>query len=176
LIEAQIELEKAIALDRNNSLAFNQLGISLIFLGRPETAPPHIENALRLNPRAQNMFYYYYWLGQIQLLLGQADQATDFLRKSRAANPQLWHTHLLLAAALGLRGDINEAKAGLAESIKLKPECNSIAQCVPTLRPICAILRSSRSKKRPYSPVCASPACPKNDRNPPPRRALTFRL
>ena len=74
------------------------------------------------------MFYYYYWLGQSQLLLGHTDEATDLLRKSRAANPQLWHTHLLLAAALGLRGDRDEATAALAESIKLKPECDLIAQ------------------------------------------------
>jgi hypothetical protein len=56
------------------------------------------------------------------------DEATDLLRKSRAANPQLWHTHLLLAAALGLRGDREEAAAALVESIKLKPEYDSIAQ------------------------------------------------
>jgi adenylate cyclase len=33
-----------------------------------------------------------------------------------------------LAAALGLRGDIDEAKAALAESLKLKPEFNSFAR------------------------------------------------
>jgi len=33
-----------------------------------------------------------------------------------------------LAAALGLRGDIDEAKAALAESLKLRPEWNSLAQ------------------------------------------------
>lgn len=135
LIEAQIELEKAIALDCNNPAAFNQLGITLIFLGQPKAGLPHIKKALQLNPRAQNVFYYYYWMGQSRLLLADTDEAIDLLRMSRAANPQLWHTHLLLAAALGLRGDIEEAKAALAESIRLKPESNTIVKLLAEAPP-----------------------------------------
>ena len=58
--------------------------------------------------------------------MGQTDEAIDFLRKSRAANPRL--PPLFLAAALGLRGDIDEAQATLAEALKLKPEWNSLAR------------------------------------------------
>ena len=35
---------------------------------------------------------------------------------------------LHLAGALGLNGDLNEAKAAVALSIKLQPEINSLAQ------------------------------------------------
>jgi adenylate cyclase len=35
---------------------------------------------------------------------------------------------LLLAAALGLRGDTDGAKAALAEILKLKPQLNSLAK------------------------------------------------
>ena len=35
---------------------------------------------------------------------------------------------LHLAGALGLKGDLNEAKAALALSIRLQPEINSLAQ------------------------------------------------
>ena len=132
LIEAQIELEKAIALDPNNTRPILQLGIVLLFKGQPRDALPYIEEVLRLFPRNLNMFYVYYWLGHSYFLMDELDQAIDFFRKSRAANPRLWHTHLLLAAALGLRGEIGEAKSALAESFKLKPESipgsNSIAQ------------------------------------------------
>jgi hypothetical protein len=34
----------------------------------------------------------------------------------------------LLAGALGLKGDLDGAKAALAESLKLKPEINSMAR------------------------------------------------
>ena len=129
LTESRIELEKAIALDRNDAGSILQLGITLLFLGQPEAALPQLERALQLNPGASgSVFYFYYWLGQCQLLLGHADEAIDLLKKSRAANPRMWWIHLMLAAALGFKGDVDEASAVLAESLKLKPEIRSMAQ------------------------------------------------
>ena len=125
LIESKIELERAIALDRNNAGAILQLGITLLYLGQPEAALPHLEYALQLNPQAPTVWFYYFWLGDSHLLLGQTDEAIDLFRKSRAANPRF--PALFLAAALGLRGDVDEAKAVLAESLKLRPEWNSSA-------------------------------------------------
>jgi TolB-like protein/class 3 adenylate cyclase/Tfp pilus assembly protein PilF len=128
LVESQIELEKAVALDRNNPQAILQSGITLLYLGQPEAALPSFEKFLQLNPQFQNLFFIYYWLGQSHLLLSRADEATVFLRKGLSANPQHIGIHLLLAAALGLRGDVDEARAALAEFLKLKPEWNSFAR------------------------------------------------
>jgi hypothetical protein len=50
------------------------------------------------------------------------------MRKARAANPQLWFIHLYLAGALGLRGDLDEARAALSESLRLKPDISSFAR------------------------------------------------
>ena len=36
--------------------------------------------------------------------------------------------HLFLAGALGLRGDLKEARAALAEELKLSPETTSLAR------------------------------------------------
>jgi adenylate cyclase len=55
LIESQIELEKAITFDRNNTRAMQQSGITQFFLGQPEEALPQFEKALRLNPHSQNI-------------------------------------------------------------------------------------------------------------------------
>jgi adenylate cyclase len=128
LIEAQIEFEKAIALDRNNTRAILQLGITLMYLGQPEAALPHLERMLQLNPSYQNVFYRYFWLGCCYLLLGYVDQAMDFLRKGRAANPQQPFIHLYLAAAHGLKGEADDARACLAEALRLDPKNGSIAQ------------------------------------------------
>jgi adenylate cyclase len=127
LVEAQIEFEKAIARDPNNTRAILQLGITLMLLGRPEAALPHIEEVLQLNPSYQNVFYRYFWVGYCHLLLAHTDEAIDFFRKTIAAGLQSGML-VLLAAALGLRGDVDEAKATLAEALKLKPEINSIAK------------------------------------------------
>jgi adenylate cyclase len=127
LAESQIELETAITLDRNNARAIYQLGHTLKNLGQPEAAIPYFEKAIRLNPRDLNIGSLYYGLGQCHLLLGHVDEAIDFIRKARTANPRLWFWHLWLAAALGLGGDLDEARDALAEATKLKPGANLLA-------------------------------------------------
>ena len=89
---------------------------------------PAIETALRVDPRNPNVAFGHWSLGTCHLLLGHVDMATDLLRKARAENPRVFFFHLYLAAALGVRGDIDEARAALAEAIQLKPAVNSLAQ------------------------------------------------
>jgi adenylate cyclase len=60
------------------------------------------------------------------LLQGHVDEAIDFFTKARAANPRMYYVHFELAGALGLKGDLERARASLAESLKLKPEINSL--------------------------------------------------
>jgi adenylate cyclase len=67
-------------------------------------------------------------LGLSRLYLGHLDEAIDLLRKARAANPRVSVVHLCLAGALGFRGNVDEARAALAEAIKLKPELDSLAR------------------------------------------------
>jgi adenylate cyclase len=128
LAESQVELETAIALDRNDARSIRQLGQTLLFQGKPEAAISLLEKAIRLDLRHPYIFAGYHNLGRCHLSLGHADEAVDFFRKARALNPDIWFTHLSLAGALGFRGDIEEAKSEIAEALKLKPEVNSIAQ------------------------------------------------
>ena len=64
--------------------------------------------------------------------MGQVDQAIDLLRRARTANPRWWAIPHWLAGALGLKGELDEARAALAESIKLKPDANSLAALRPS--------------------------------------------
>jgi TolB-like protein/class 3 adenylate cyclase/Flp pilus assembly protein TadD len=127
LAEAHAEFEAAVALDRNNWRAATALGGVLLWLGRPQEGIPYYENAIRLSPHDPDIGTPYWSLGLCHLLLGDVEQAIDLFRKSIAANPRLWYTHLHLAGALGLRGDLDQARAELAESLRFKPEINSIA-------------------------------------------------
>ena len=128
LSDSKIELETAIALDRNNARAFQQLGLTLMWLGQPETAIPKIEKAIRLNPYDPNIASYYWALGSSNLVSGRIDDAASLLEKARAANPRLFFVHLWLAAPLALREELDEAKNALAQSLKLRPEISSLAQ------------------------------------------------
>jgi adenylate cyclase len=128
LSEARAEVEMAIALDRNSELALKQLGQILLFQGEPQAAIPHLEKAIRLNPRGPNLWSIQWPLGQCHLLLGHVDEAIDLFRKACAASPRAYFVYLNLAGALGLRGDLDEARTALADAIRLKPEVNSLAR------------------------------------------------
>jgi tetratricopeptide (TPR) repeat protein len=128
LTEARSEFETTIALDPNDARALYHLGVTLMFLGYPEAGIPHIQNAVRRDPHDPNITTLYWALGTCHLLLGQADEAIEFLGKARAANSRLWFPHLYLAGAFGLRGDIDEARAALAQSIKLNPAISSLSR------------------------------------------------
>jgi len=128
LDEARLEFEKAVSLNRSRADSFSQLGQTLMFLGEPEAGILFIEKAIRLDPHAQQTADYAWALGACHLLLGRLDQATYLLRSARAANPRYWYLHAWLAAALGLRGDLGEARAALTQAMKLKPEINSLAR------------------------------------------------
>ena len=128
LAESRIEWERAIALDPNNAAAIGQLGVTLIYLGDPAAAIPLEEKRLRLNPNDPNIALAYWSLGLAHLLLGHDDEAIDFLTKARAANPRIFYIHLDLAAAMALKGYIDDAHAALAEAIRLRPAINTLAR------------------------------------------------
>jgi TolB-like protein/class 3 adenylate cyclase/Tfp pilus assembly protein PilF len=127
LVEARIEFETAIALDPNDSFAHVQLALTLLFSGEPAAAIPEAEKAIRLSPRDPQLWGYYWPLGFCRLLLNDAEMAIEPLTQARAANPRNWLIHFLLAAALGLRGDVDGARAALAESLKRNPDVDSLA-------------------------------------------------
>ncbi len=128
LTESRIALEKAITLDPNNVMGNMQLGFTLLFLGRPDGAIAQAEKIQRLSPRDPNIWGAYLLLGWCQLLSNQVDEAIDTLIKGRIANPRDWFFSYGLAGALALKGDLDGAKAALAELLKLQPEVNSLAK------------------------------------------------
>jgi Tfp pilus assembly protein PilF len=65
LVEAQIEFETAIALDRNFANAYRHLGITLMHLGEPDAGIPYIERAIRLNPRDPNVAWSLLGVGRL---------------------------------------------------------------------------------------------------------------
>ena len=133
LSDSKIEFEAAIALDSNQTSGHRQLGITLMFLGQPEGAITQLDKSTRLSPHDPFIALNYHALGTCHHLLGQVDEAIDLLRKARATSPRYRFVHINLAAALGLKGDLDEARAALAEGVKLRPELNSLARLRATV-------------------------------------------
>jgi adenylate cyclase len=128
LDESRIQLEMAIALAPNYAPAYWTLGTTLTLLGQPDAAIVAAEKGLRLSPCGAAVPIAYTIICQAHLLLGHVEQAIDLARKARVSNPRLRFTSTLLAAALGLKGELDEARAVLAEALKLRPELNSLAR------------------------------------------------
>jgi tetratricopeptide (TPR) repeat protein len=128
LTEARIEAERAVTLDHNNSAALYELGLAYMYLGQPEAGIPRMEKAIRLSPRDPRVSAMQYGLGRCHLLLGHIDQATELFDRVRAAGPRYWDVHMWLAGARGLKGDLDGARAELAEAKKLKPEVDLLAR------------------------------------------------
>jgi adenylate cyclase len=128
LKESRVALENAISLDPNNETANRQLGWTLLFLGEPPAAIARAEDSLRLSPRDPHLPGIYLLLAWSRLLSDRLEEAVDLFIKGRTANLLVWMFSYGLAGALALKGDLDGAKAALAESLKLKPEVNSLAQ------------------------------------------------
>ena len=128
LPEARKEFELALSLDPNNVPAHLHLGETLLYLGQPQAAIPLLEEAIRLRPDDPNIAVVHWALGACHLVLDQADQAIDPLQTAHAANARWWVPQFYLAAAYGLKGDFDSAKAALAASQHLKPALRSIAR------------------------------------------------
>ncbi|MBV8777887.1 MAG: tetratricopeptide repeat protein [Alphaproteobacteria bacterium] len=126
LPESRLEWERAIELDPNNSVAIGQLGVTLIYLGEPAAAIPLEDKRIRLNPNDPNIALAYWSIGLAHLLQNQLDEAIDWLTKARTANPRVYYFYLDLAAAYALKAEMPDAKAALAEALKLRPDINSM--------------------------------------------------
>lgn len=55
-------------------------------------------------------------LAQCHLMLEHVDEAIDLFRKACVASFQAYFLHLNLSGALGFRGDVDEARAYMAEA------------------------------------------------------------
>src|SRR5215472_2373281 len=128
LDESRIEFETAIALAPNYAPAYWMLGTTLVLLGEPEAAIVESEKGLRLNPPGAAVPVAYTIMSQGHLLLGHMDKAVELARKACTGNPRLYFTHMLLAAALGLNDELDEARAALTEALKIRPDLDSLAR------------------------------------------------
>ena len=125
LNDAKSAFEVAITRAPNSVATIGQYAITLLFLGDPAAAIPHIERCLRLAPHDPNTPVNDAILGLCKLLSGQLDEATACLRRARAHNPRLFYTHVFLAAPFALHDELNKTVTALREAISLRPQLGS---------------------------------------------------
>ena len=109
------------ALDRNLANAHATIGLTKCYIGRGEETEAHINEALRLSPRDTFTFRWLFFGAVAKLQLGADTEAVAWLRRSIEANRSYPLAHFLLAAALALLGELDQARAAAQAGLTLDP-------------------------------------------------------
>jgi adenylate cyclase len=111
--------ERAVALAPNDAEGYARLGNILNFTGRPEEALMMVEKAMRLNPRSPALYLFY--LGHAYRLTGRYEEAIAVVKGVLTRNPDFLPAHEYLAAIYSELGREAEARAEVAEILRLSP-------------------------------------------------------
>jgi adenylate cyclase len=117
---AKSRIDTALSLNPNLALAYTVLGNALNHSGRPLEAIPMIERAMRLDPAHTPQCLHF--LGISYLLAGKYETAVTLLRQRIVLVPETDFTRVILAAALGHLGEIDEARQVWSELQTINPK------------------------------------------------------
>jgi adenylate cyclase len=117
--QAITEAEQALALDPNDADGYETLGEILSFAGRPQDTLGLVEKGLRLNPRQPVSLLWL--LGRAYLLTGRYDEAIVVYKRILTRNPNSFGAHLDLAVIYSELGRGEEARAEVAEVLRVSP-------------------------------------------------------
>jgi adenylate cyclase len=107
--EAIVEAERTLALNPSFVPAYIPLWIANWTAGRTEKADEYAEAALRLSPHDSQAYAYLNTKGTGLFTLSRYEEATEFFKRSIAANPEFALAYARLAASLALSGHDAEA-------------------------------------------------------------------
>jgi len=121
LREAISAAAAAITCNPGEPRAYNEMGLSWLYLGELEEAIQGFGKASRIAPRDPSSWVWMSGLGRAQIALGQYADAVQSLYVAVAANPKAFDSHAFLAAACALAGRHEEARVALKECQRLRP-------------------------------------------------------
>ena len=120
---ALAHLSKAIQLNPNFALGHAGLGYGLAAGGQPQRGLEALEQAHRLSPRDPFLAIYAPTVRYMALFaLGRYQESIDVCRSTIAVHPKHAGAWRLLTVSLALLGQIEEAKAALAQTLTLQPD------------------------------------------------------
>jgi tetratricopeptide (TPR) repeat protein len=117
--QAIAEGERALVLAPNCADCYAGMAWILILAGRPAEAIGLVEKAMRLNPRCPQS--YLFTLGFAYRLTGQYEEAIEASQQTLACSPNFLWAHLHLAATYSEMGREEEARAEVAEILRISP-------------------------------------------------------
>src|SRR6266478_429917 len=101
--------------------AYKEIGLSTLYLGKPEQALDWFAKAARMGPRDPGRWTWFDGRGDALILLGRDEDAIRALINALDANPKNISSHAFLAAAYALLGRSEEARAAFAAYLGRRP-------------------------------------------------------
>jgi adenylate cyclase len=114
--EAVSELERALAFDPNDPSIYQDMGLVLIYSGKPKEAIEFYNRGMRLDPH--NPARYLNSLGLARFCMGNLEEAANLIEKAIRINPESTGPFSHLAVIYGLLGRQKEAREALETFIK----------------------------------------------------------
>ena len=118
--EGIAECEQAFVLNPNIADVHSAVGFGKCLMGQAAETEGHILEALRLSPRDFGAYWWMFCVGRAKIQR-RGCEAVAWFRRSIEANRNFPSTHFALAAALGLIGALDEARAAAKVGLSLNP-------------------------------------------------------
>jgi adenylate cyclase len=118
--QAVVDAKRIIAVNPNFTIGYESLAVALIADGKPEEAIPTVQKAIRLDPASPD--FYLSTLGGAYLDMGRYQQAAAILERRLGSYPNDLDAHVALAVAYTELGRDQDARAQVAEVMRLNPQ------------------------------------------------------
>ena len=143
--EAVRAADAGLAIDPNFAWLYAARATAENYLRQFERAKSDTQQALRLSPRDPGVPAFHNYMADAELGLGHLDAAIDECTKAIDGGYHVWYSYLNLAAANALKGEMDKAKAALAEARRLNPKLTVKYLSVrkPILQPAFEALRKA---------------------------------
>lgn len=138
-VESLVTCAKTLGFDPWNGSALYLIGLGQVYLGRFDDALATFQQADRYDTPPASRWTWLLGAGMTYVLMGRYEEALPWLQRSIAITPATGRSHLLLGAAYQRSGRFDEAKAAVAEGLRLRPGTNrrSVWPPMKNASPIC---------------------------------------
>jgi adenylate cyclase len=122
--EALPLLTRALDLNPNHAMAYGLLGDVNIALENPDEAIRFSEIAIRLNPRAPNVFFHYVVLAAASFAKAEHNKALHWANQAIALKPDYWMGYAFLVASFAECGDLESARRFASMLLRTWPDAS----------------------------------------------------
>jgi adenylate cyclase len=137
--------DAGLAVDPNSAPLHASRSIAQTYLRQFAQAKSDVQQAMRLSPRDPALSQWHNFLADAEIGLGNLNAAIEEANEAIDGGYRVFYAYLNLAAAHALKGDMDEARAALAQARRINPKLSIkwLTERKPVLQPAFDVLRKA---------------------------------